>query len=74
MKIWKTKKTKTSGHAGNSGKTGNSKKPAHIRSLCKLSYVSPENHKIEKMFNEKGSKKWSLEAKTGFQNFSFNEN
>ena len=35
----------------------------------KLSYVSPENHKIEKSMMNMGNQKWSLEAKNGFRVF-----
>ena len=41
----------------------------------KLSYVSPENHKIGKMgWWKLGRKSGVWKRKTGFQNFSLNEN
>ena len=41
----------------------------------KLSYVSPENHKIGKMgWWKLGRKSGVWRPKTGFQNFSLNEN
>ena len=53
----------------------------HIKTILlklasfKLSYVSPENHKIGKSgWWKLGRKSGVWRRKTGFENFSFNEN